>query len=97
MKAGTPGFQAPEQLRGESVGTESDVYALGGVLVELFGERVLWAKLSSHAIMYQVGVEGKFPKYGHLSSQVQNIVSLCLCKQEERKPVKKILKEVLLL
>ena len=71
------------------------MYALGGVLVELFGERVVWANLSSHAIMYHVG-EGKFPKYGHLSSQVQNIVSLCLCRKE-RKPVKKILKELLLL
>ena len=38
MSAGTPGFQSPEQLKGEGLGTSSDVYAMGGVLMELFGE-----------------------------------------------------------
>ena len=40
MKAGTPGFQSPEQLKGESLGTSADTYALG-VLTELFGEKPL--------------------------------------------------------
>ena len=31
MLAGSPGYQSPEQLRTESIGPPSDVYAFGGV------------------------------------------------------------------
>ena len=41
MLAGTPGFQSPDQLKAESVGIPSDVYAFGGVLAVLFGEQPL--------------------------------------------------------
>ena len=37
MRVGTPGFQSLEQLKAEGIGISSDVFALGGVLTELFG------------------------------------------------------------
>ena len=41
MAAGTLGFQSPEQLKGEGIGINSDVYAFGGVLTEFFGSEPL--------------------------------------------------------
>ena len=33
-----PGFQSPEQLRGDDVTCSADIYALGAIFAELFGE-----------------------------------------------------------
>ena len=60
MLAGTPGFQSPEQLRNESVGLPSDVYALGAVLLVLFGESPVWPTLAPYQIMYKVAVCNPF-------------------------------------
>ena len=58
--AKTPAFQPPEQLRGELCGTGSDVYALGCVIVEVFGGKAIWKDLAFHTIILQVA-GGKFP------------------------------------
>ena len=54
--AGTPGFQSPEQLKGENVTVSTDIYALGAIVTELFGGKPLWENVSSYAIMCQVSV-----------------------------------------
>ena len=79
MAAGTPGFQSPEQLKGEGIGINSDVYAFSGVLTEFFGGEPLWSELPSHTIMYKVAVEGVMPDTSHLPTSIFNIVQLCLC------------------
>ena len=84
MKAGTPGFQAPKQLQGKGISTKSDVYALGGVITELYGEKPLWPKTSHHAIMFSVGVQGIFPSLSHLPPPIQVIVNMCFTTVDKR-------------
>ena len=60
MQAGTPAFQPPEQLKGELCGEGSDVYALGCIMTELFGEKPIWSNLSPHTIILKVA-GGDFP------------------------------------
>ena len=43
MLAGSPGYQAPEQLQNKGLGLPSDIYALGAVLLVLFGERQVFS------------------------------------------------------
>ena len=54
MQAGTPAFQPPEQLKGEMVGSGSDIYALACLVVELFSEKQVWEGLSTHTIILKV-------------------------------------------
>lgn len=84
MQLGTPGFQAPEQLKNEGVDEKADVYAMGAVLTELFGEKPVWPPLTSYQIMFQVGVEGMFPTYVHLPPTIQNVCGMCLTNKDSR-------------
>ena len=79
---GTPGFQPKEQLKTEAV----DVYALGCVFIELFGERKVWEGLTAYQIMFKVTVEGAKPDFSHLPESVKPICAKCLDKQENRVP-----------
>lgn len=85
MKAGTPAFQSPEQIKGEEIGTVCDVYATGCIFFELYGEVRIWQGLSDHTIMFKVAVEGKFPSLEHIThDQVKQLLSLCFKPSKER-------------
>ena len=47
MQAGTPAFQPPEQLKEQLCGEGSDVYALGCIMTELFGEKPICPHIPS--------------------------------------------------
>ena len=94
MQSGTPGFQAPEQLRNEGVDEKADVYAMGAVLIELFGEKPLWPPLSWYQIMYRVSVEGQFPTCAHLPQPLQKVCGMCLTNKASRAPSAMVLKSL---
>ena len=54
MLAGSPGYQSPEQLRAESIGPPSDVYAFGGVCLVSFLCKPLWPGLGMFQIIQKV-------------------------------------------
>ena len=74
---------------------KADVYAFGGVLVELFGEKPLWPPLSSYQLMYKVGVEGSFPAYDHLPASIQALCAMCLVDRLQRAPMLHVLKKLI--
>ncbi|MGA2146118.1 MAG: protein kinase [Bryobacteraceae bacterium] len=51
---GTPAYMAPEQLRGEPVGPQSDLFALGAVLYECLGGRPAFSGNTSVEILAAV-------------------------------------------
>ena len=91
LMGGTPGFQAPEQLKGGQLSPKCDVYALGGVITELFGCVPLWPKMSAYRIMMCVTVEGGFPETKHLPEEIQKVTALCFTTQEKRASVSELL------
>ena len=84
IEAGTPGFQAPEQLMSQIVDVKADVYAFGCVLIELFGGIQIWKGLTQYQIIYQVTVKGEVPNSDHLPNEIGKISSVCLKKHDER-------------
>ena len=81
---GTPGFQPIEQLKAGEINEAVDIYAVGCVLVELFGEKKIWEGLSAIQIMVKVVVEGKVPDLFDLPPPVMSICSSCLRSKENR-------------
>lgn len=84
--AGTPGFQPPEQLEALNADIKCDVYAVGAVLVEIFGEKPIWDKLMPTQIICKVAVEKKLPDVSHLFEfpWLQELCLNCFAPRETR-------------
>jgi serine/threonine-protein kinase len=89
IRAGTPAYQAPEQLAGQAVSRASDIYALGLVLYELFtGKPPFEASSAVEMLEMQSGtsrpsmtslVEG-------LEDSIERIVQRCLEPDPDSRP-----------
>ena len=95
MQSGTPGFQAPEQLRAEPIDVGADVYAFGALLIELFGEQPVWQGLTPYQIIVKVAISNEVPDYSKLPSGVQSICRLCMKQRRERSNIHTVLRALL--
>ena len=95
MLACSPGFQPPEQLRNESLGIPSGVYALGAVLLVLFGGIQVWPGLSPYQIMFKVAVSKEKPETAHLPPPLREVCQSCFEEVSLRPPANKVLQAIL--
>jgi serine/threonine-protein kinase len=89
VRSGTPAYQAPEQLRGEAVSVQSDLFALGLVLYEVFtGKRAFPATTREDlARAYESGSPSKpSSQIAGLSPAVERALLRCLERDPKDRP-----------
>ncbi|MGV0101539.1 serine/threonine-protein kinase, partial [Streptomyces californicus] len=84
---GSPGFMAPEQVRGERVTTACDVFCLGAVLAYAASGRLPFGTAESggaHALMFRIAHED--PDLTGVSDELADVVRDCLTKDPGARP-----------
>jgi hypothetical protein len=79
LLAGTAGYTAPEQLRGEAVDRLADIFALGAVLYELFTGRGPFKRGSTLETLHAVLNDAPRPLAG-IPGPLADLVARCLAK-----------------
>jgi serine/threonine-protein kinase len=88
IRAGTPGYMAPEQLAGREVSIRSDIYALGLVLFELFtGRRVFEAKNIAELVQqHERGATTPSSVLTSIDPTIERAIMRCLEEDPLRRP-----------
>ncbi|MFJ9324424.1 serine/threonine-protein kinase [Streptomyces globisporus] len=84
---GSPGFMAPEQVRGERVTTACDVFCLGSVLAYAASGRLPFGTAESggvHALMFRIAQEE--PDLTGVPEELAGVVRGCLAKDPAARP-----------
>ncbi|KUJ67107.1 hypothetical protein ACZ90_30145 [Streptomyces albus subsp. albus] len=87
MVIGSPGFMSPEQIVGQRVGTATDVFALGCVLMYAASGRLPFGRgvSNQHAVMYQI-VQAE-PDLGAVEDEpLRALIARCLTKEVGQRP-----------
>ena len=74
---GTPYYAAPETFDG-TVGQPSDVWSLGILLIELYGQQHAWRDIKTQNQLMMQLLTKKVPMYSHLDQKIQEICKSCL-------------------
>ncbi|GHB22026.1 serine/threonine-protein kinase [Streptomyces chryseus] len=83
---GSPGFMAPEQVRGERITPACDVFCLGSVLAYAATGRLPFGTADSgvHALMYRIATES--PTLDGIPEGLQDLIGSCLRKDPAARP-----------
>jgi serine/threonine-protein kinase len=88
-RAGTPAYMAPEQLTGQKATTQSDLYALGLVLYELFSGKEAYpaATITEMLAQRQKGAPAKISSVVKgLDPAIERVIFQCLERDPQNRP-----------
>jgi serine/threonine-protein kinase len=89
IRSGTPAYMAPEQISGRDVTAQSDIYALGLVLYELFSgcQAFQATTVDEYLQLHEAATPRPLSELvGELPEGVEEAVNRCLRKQPEERP-----------
>ncbi|MFB8415258.1 protein kinase [Streptomyces albidoflavus] len=83
---GSPGFMAPEQVRGDRVTPAADVFCVGSVLAYAATGALPFGTATSgvHALMYRIAQEP--PNLADVPENLQDLIGACLAKNPGDRP-----------
>ncbi|NEB67411.1 serine/threonine protein kinase, partial [Streptomyces fulvissimus] len=84
VSVGSPGYMAPEQIRGRDVSGAADVFSLGAVLAYAATGAAPFSGDSSAVLLYKVVHEE--PELGDLEGELREVVAGCLAKDPAARP-----------
>ncbi|MFH9606131.1 protein kinase [Streptomyces sp. NPDC017448] len=84
VSVGSPGYMAPEQIRGRDVTGAADVFSLGAVLAYAATGEAPFPGDSSAVLLYKVVHEE--PELGDLEGELREVVAACLAKDPGDRP-----------
>ncbi|MCX0245377.1 serine/threonine-protein kinase, partial [Streptomyces drozdowiczii] len=84
VSVGSPGYMAPEQIRGTAISGAADVFSLGAVLAYAATGSAPFLGDSSAVLLYKVVHEE--PELGELEGALRETIAACLAKDPERRP-----------
>lgn len=84
VSVGSPGYMAPEQIRGLDISGAADVFSLGAVLAYAATGSAPFVGDSSAVLLYKVVHEE--PELGELEGGLRELVAWCLAKDPAERP-----------
>jgi predicted Ser/Thr protein kinase len=99
FRQGTPAYMAPEQIKGTSVTAQSDIYALGLVLYELYTGKRPYSGKNVQEILVQQEAMAMTSMTSHaqdIDPTVENIIKRCLDPEPSTRPSSALLVSIAL-
>lgn len=84
VSVGSPGYMAPEQIRGLGVSGAADIFSLGAVLAYAATGVAPFLGDSSAVLLYKVVHEE--PELGEIDGELREVIAGCLAKDPARRP-----------